>query len=404
MKPQNVEFSNDQGQVLKGKLELPADQHPLSYAVFAHCFTCTKNLSAVRNISRSLTEKGFGVLRFDFTGLGESEGDFADTNFGGNVDDLIAAGNYLELNYKAPELLIGHSLGGAAVIFAGARLASVKAIATIGAPSDPTHVTHLLASGLEEIEQSGQALIQLSGRPFTIKKQFLNDLKQHPLPEVVKNMRKALLVMHSPQDDTVGIKNAENIYVAAHHPKSFVSLDGADHLLSNKADSIYAGTVIASWAQRYVSLVETENPRSKHQVVAVLDKEDGFTTDLKLGDHYLTADEPIRVGGNNFGPNPYELVSAGLATCTAMTVHMYTRRKQWPLDRIEVHVDYGKEHYADCEDCDTTDEKIDTFRRQITLQGDLDEKQIQRILQIADKCPVHKTLHSTTQILTDLTS
>ena len=402
MRPQNIQFENEQGQLLSGKLELPADQHPHSFALFAHCFTCTKNLSAVRNISRSLTEKGFGVLRFDFTGLGDSEGDFADTNFGGNVEDLIAAAAFLQTNYRAPELLIGHSLGGAAVIFAGAQLNSVKAIATIGAPSDPTHVTHLLQSGIDEIQQSGQAVVRLSGRPFTIKKQFLDDLQQHRLTRVAKDMRKALLVMHSPQDETVEIKNAENIYLAAHHPKSFVSLDGADHLLSRKEDSIYAGSVIASWAQRYIERPMDDNPKTRHQVVAVLDQQDGFTTELKLGDHYLTADEPIKVGGNNFGPNPYEFVSAGLAACTAMTVHMYTRRKEWPLERIEVHVDYGKEHHADCQDCETTEEKIDTFRRSIKLEGDLDDKQIKRILQIADKCPVHKTLHSPTQILTEL--
>lgn len=402
MKPQNVQFKNERGQLLSGRLELPADQHPHSFALFAHCFTCTKNLAAVRNISRILTEKGFGVLRFDFTGLGQSQGDFADTNFGGNVEDLIWAASYLEAEHKAPELLIGHSLGGAAAIFAGARLESVKAVATIGAPSDPAHVSHLLQSGIQEIEQSGQAVVRLSGRPFTIKKQFLEDLQQHRLPEVAKNMRKALLVMHSPQDATVEIKNAENIYLAAHHPKSFVSLDGADHLLSRRSDSIYAGSVIASWAQRYMEIPENSNPTTRHQVVAVLDQEDGFTTQLKLGDHYLTADEPVEVGGSNFGPNPYEYVSAGLAACTAMTVHMYTRRKGWPLERIEVHIDYGKEHHADCEVCDTADEKIDTFRRKINLVGDLDEKQIERILQIADKCPVHKTLHSPSRVLTTL--
>lgn len=400
MRPQKITFENANGELLSGRLELPPDRHPHNFALFAHCFTCTKNLSAVRNISRSLTDKGFGVLRFDFTGLGESDGDFADTNFGGNVEDLIAAASFLETNYKAPALIIGHSLGGAAAIFAGARLESVQAIAAIGAPSDPSHVTHLLQSRIEEIEQTGQAKVMLSGRPFTIKKQFLDDLKTHGLAQVVKSMRKALLIMHSPQDMTVEIKNAEQIYLAAHHPKSFVTLDGADHLLSRKEDSVYAGNLIASWASRYLKLEEEDTLRSNHQVVAVLDEADGFTTSMKLGDHSLTADEPLKVGGNNFGPSPYELISAGLAACTAMTVHMYTRRKGWPLERIKVDVDYGKEHYADCEDCETTDEKIDTFRRTVKLEGQLDDKQRARIMQIADKCPVHKTLNSPTQVLT----
>ena len=248
MSVQKVVFKNASGQDLSGRLELPADRYPHSFALFAHCFTCNKNLQAVRNIGKALTDKGFGVLRFDFTGLGESEGDFAETNFSGNVDDLIAAAKFLEEEYKAPQLLVGHSLGGAAVIFAAAQLSSVEALATIGAPSHPTHVKHLFQSSLDEIEASGKAEVRLAGRPFTIKKQFVEDLERQSLGEVAKSLRKPLLILHSPQDDTVGIKNAEEIYKAAHHPKSFVSLDGADHLLNDKKDSLYAGQVIGSWA------------------------------------------------------------------------------------------------------------------------------------------------------------
>ena len=399
---QKINFQNKQGQTLSGRLELPADRHPYNYVLFAHCFTCNKNLLAIRNISRALTAAGFGVLRFDFTGLGESEGEFEDTNFSGNVEDLIAASDYLAENFDAPSLLVGHSLGGAAVIFAAARINSVKAVATIGAPSNPEHVQNLLKSDLSEIKEKGIAEVNVGGRNFTIKKQFLEDLQSKSLPDIAKKMRKALLILHSPQDTTVSIKNAEEIYIAAHHPKSFVSLDGADHLLSKKEDSIYAGNVIAGWASRYMPITNVKKIASKHDVTASLDQEQIFTTEMKVGDHYLTADEPESYGGNNFGPSPYELVSAGLAACTAMTIQMYARRKKWDVQNVEVHISYDKQHAIDCENCEADTAKIDTFTREIKFTGDLDEKQINRILQIADKCPVHKTLHSETQIITKL--
>ncbi|WP_299607725.1 bifunctional alpha/beta hydrolase/OsmC family protein [uncultured Aquimarina sp.] len=397
-----ISFTNAEGQVLSGRLELPADQHPHNFALFAHCFTCNKNLGAVRNISRALTSQGFGVLRFDFTGLGESEGDFADTNFSGNVEDLVAAADFLTENYQAPSLLIGHSLGGAAAIFAASKLDAIKAVATIGAPSDPTHVQHLLRSGLDEIEANGKAVINLSGRDFTIKKQFLDDLETKSLATVAKNLNKALLVLHSPQDTTVGIKNAEEIYHAAKHPKSFVTLDGADHLLMRKEDSIYVGNVIAGWSSRYIDIPEEPKLKSTHQVVVSLGNDEGYTTQMKVGNHYMVADEPESVGGNDFGPSPYELVSAGLSACTAMTIKMYVSRKGWDLKNVEVHTSYDRRHIDDCENCEDPTAKIDTFDREIKLEGDLDEKQIARILQIADKCPVHKTLHTETQVITKL--
>lgn len=402
MNIEKVSFKNKEGQNLSGRLELPVDGHPHNFALFAHCFTCSKNLSAVKNISRALTSAGFGVLRFDFTGLGDSEGDFKDTNFSGNVEDLVAASDFLSEKHKAPSLLVGHSLGGAAVIFASSKLDTVKAVATIGAPSKPEHVKHLLKSDLETIEKEGIAEVELSERSFTIKKQFLDDLESVSLPETDKSSRKALLIMHSPQDHLVGINNAEEIYVAAHHPKSFVSLDGADHLLTNKKDSEYAGKVIAEWSKRYIEIKESIKINTKHDVVASLDQEDQFLTHLKLGDHYAIADEPESVGGNNFGPTPYELVSAGLSACTAMTIQMYARRKGWDIANVEVHTSYSKKHALDCENCEDESAKIDTFNREIKFSGQLDEKQIKRLLQIADKCPVHKTLHSETQILTKL--
>jgi len=278
MSHQKVKFQNKEGQNLVGRLELPANQEPHNYVIFAHCFTCNKNLSAVKNIGKSLTSNGFGVLRFDFTGLGESEGDFADTNFSGNVADLVVAAEYLKDNYKAPSLIIGHSLGGAAAIFAASEIPYIQAVATVGAPSNPEHVTHLLKSGIDEIQTSGKAIVNLSGRDFTIKKQFIDDLQNKSLPDVANKLRKPLLVMHSPQDDTVGIKNAEEIYIAARHPKSFVSLDGADHLLMNKRDSIYTGEVISGWAKRYVDIPEASTLKTSHQVIASLNAEDGFTT------------------------------------------------------------------------------------------------------------------------------
>jgi uncharacterized OsmC-like protein/alpha/beta superfamily hydrolase len=402
MNTEKVTFQNKTGYQLSGKLELPADQHPHNFAVFAHCFTCNKNLAAVKNISRALTGKGFGVLRFDFTGLGESEGDFKDSNFSGNVDDLLAAAQYLAKHYQPPSLMVGHSLGGAAAIFAASQIESIQAVATIGAPSSPKHVSHLFKDSLEKIKKEGKAIVNLAGRNFTIKKQFVDDLESRSLPEVVKSMRKSLLILHSPQDDTVNVINAREIYEAAHHPKSFVSLDGADHLLMNKADSLYTGEVIASWAQRYIKVPEEPRLKSKYEVVANLNTDNGFTTQMKLGDHYITADEPESVGGNNFGPTPYELVSAGLAACTAMTLKMYASFKNWELENVEVHTNYDKKHANDCEKCESSSAKIDTFTRKIRITGNLDEKQRQKLLEIANKCPVHRTLHNNIEIETTL--
>lgn len=397
-----VSFTNKDKEQLAGRLELPLDQKPHNFVIFAHCFTCTKNLTAVKNVGRALTNAGFGVLRFDFTGLGESEGDFENTNFSGNVDDLIEAANFLEENYQAPTLIIGHSLGGAAAIFAASKLESIKAVAVINSPSDPSHVMHLLKDSEQEITKNGKARVNLGGVDFTIKKQFLDDLENNTLKDVVSDLRKALLILHSPQDNTVGIKNAEKIYIAAHHPKSFVSLDGVDHLLSKKEDSMYVGEVIAGWASRYVEIPPAKEIKSKSKVAASIGQDEKFTTNLKVGDHYLIADEPKSFGGNNFGPSPYEFLSAGLAACTVMTIQMYARRKNWNVGNVSVHIDYSKEHAIDCQECEKDSSKIDTFKREIKLVGNLTDEQKAKLIQIADKCPVHKTLHSKTQIITKL--
>ncbi|WP_203292686.1 bifunctional alpha/beta hydrolase/OsmC family protein [Luteirhabdus pelagi] len=402
MKSSKLTFTNKDGKELAARLDLPADRDPHNFAIFAHCFTCTKDFSAVRNISRALAAEGFGVLRFDFTGLGDSDGDFSETNFSSNIEDLYCAARFLGEKYKAPSLLVGHSLGGAAVIFAAAEIDSILAVATIGAPSNPTHVQKQLGDQLEKIHADGEAEVELAGRPFTFKRQFLEDLEELSLPEVAKNLRKALLIMHSPQDNTVSIDHAEKLYRAAHHPKSFVTLDGSEHLLIGKANAAYVGKVIAGWATRYIPVPAPEKIKSSNQVVASLDDDDGFTTVLKLGSHYMKADEPERVGGNNYGPTPYELLAGSLSACTAMTLQMYAKRKKWNLENVEVHTNYSRDYATDCEACETDKAKIDTFSREISMEGDLDEKQIARLLEIADRCPVHKSLKSETQIITTL--
>lgn len=397
-----VKFKNEEGDLLAGRLELPINQEPHNYAVFAHCFTCTKNFTATKNICRTLTDFGFGVLRFDFTGLGNSEGEFADSNFSGNIEDLVDAANFLAENHKAPTLIVGHSLGGTAAIFAALKIPSIKAVAVINSPSRPSHVKHLLKESTYKINKNGKAKVNLGGIDFTIKKQFLDDLKNKSLTEIVANLNKALLILHSPQDTTVGIKNAEEIYDAARHPKSFVSLNGADHLISKKEDSQYAGKVIAGWATRYVDIPPVEELVSDSKVVASLDEEDKYTTQLKMADHHFIADEPIEFGGNNYGPSPYRFLSAGLAACTVMTLQMYARRKNWYIENITCHINYSKDHAVDSENNNEKSAKIDTFTRKIKLTGTITEEQKKRLLKIADKCPVHKTLHSKSQIITKL--
>ena len=397
-----VSFKNKEDEQLAGRLELPLDQNPHNFVLFAHCFTCTKNLTAVKNIGRALTRVGFGVLRFDFTGLGESEGDFENTNFSGNVNDLIEAAQFLEKNYMAPSLIIGHSLGGAAAVFAASKLPSIKAVAVINSPSKPAHVMHLLKDSTAEINKRGKAKVNLGGIDFTIKKQFLDDIQNKSLKNVVADLRKAILILHTPQDKVVDIKNAEELYIAARHPKSFISLDRADHLLSDKKDSQYVGDAIAGWASRYIDIPEEEKIKSKSKIAASLNGKDAYTTQLKLGEHYGVADEPTSFGGNNFGPTPYEYISAGLAACTAMTIQMYAKRKKWEVKNVTVHIDYSKEHAFDCEACEEKSAKIDTFSRQIKFEGKLTEEQIKKLLEIADKCPVHRTFTSKIQIKTEL--
>lgn len=387
-----IQFPNDEGVMLAARLELPVNQHPHSYALFAHCFTCSKNLSAIRTISKALNQSGVAVLRFDFTGLGQSEGDFVDTNFSSNVEDLLAAAKYLADNYEAPSLLVGHSLGGAAVLCAAYQLPAIRAVATIGAPFDPEHVSHLLGDSIDEIEANGVAMVNIGGRPFQVKKQFLEDIRSNNISEKIKNLKKALLIMHSPQDSTVNIDNAARLYTTAKHPKSFISLDGADHLLSNKVDAQYVGDSIACWVKRYLALPAQEKLRGEKAVTVRLGDE-GFTTEIMVRHHSLTADEPASVGGNDFGPSPYELLTSGLGACTAMTLQMYARRKKWDLKEVKVHLAHFKDYASDMADTENSKSKIDHFDLKLELEGDLDETQRTRLLEIANKCPVHRTLH-----------
>ena len=402
MKPQSFSFTNKNGYELSAQIEFPVDQKPLAFAIFAHCFTCSKNLLAIKHISRGLTSKGIAVLLFDFTGLGSSEGDFESTTFTSNIQDIFAAADYLSENYEAPKIIIGHSLGGAAALFAGAQLDCIEAVVTIGAPFDPYHVTKLLAEKVDEIQEKGKATVDIGGRPFTIAKGFIDDLKNHEPVEFAKKLRKALLILHSPQDTIVGIENAAKMYSAALHPKSFISLDGADHLLSKKADSSYAGNMIAAWVKKYLN-PDNKKPalKSKSQVVSKTEQ-GSYTTEIKAGNHHFLADEPEEVGGADLGPSPYELLSSSLAACTSMTLHIYAARKKWDLQEAIVHVDHDKEYAQDCDNCEQSGAKIDHFNRQIELVGELDGEKRQRLLQIADKCPVHKTLHNSAVIKTEL--
>lgn len=410
MNSQKRNFTNASGDRLSARLDLPVDSNPIAYALFAHCFTCTKNLLAAGNISRALTLEGFGVLRFDFTGLGESEGDFADTNFSSNVEDLVAAAEFLKSEYEAPKILIGHSLGGTAVLQAASQIPDARAVATIAAPFEPSHVNRLLQTARSEIEAQGEAEVLLEGRSFRIKKQFLDDINSAQSTQHIRNLKKALLILHGPLDQAVGIDSATSIFQAAKHPKSFITLDDSDHLLSDPEDSTYAGAIIGTWANRYIGATQKERKapladgsgNSKSQVV--VRTEEGYCTDVIASGHGLTLDEPISVGGTNMGPTPYDYLLAGLGGCTSITLRMYADRKGWPLESIVVDLNHNKIHARDCAECETEGGKIDHIERQIELNGPLEDAQIQRLMEIADKCPVHKTLHSEIHVATSLRS
>jgi putative redox protein len=404
MPTQKLEFTGHGGDTLAARFDMP-DGKAKAVALFAHCFTCSKDIPAARRIAARLAGLGIAVLRFDFTGLGHSQGEFANTHFSSNIADLVAAAQHLESLGQAPALLIGHSLGGAAVLAAAAQIPSAKAVVTIGAPADPGHVIHNFGCKLDEIAAAGQAQVSLAGRPFTIRQEFIEDVSAVRLTPAISVLKRALLVLHAPGDQTVGIENAGEIFGAAKHPKSFVTLDNADHLLSRAEDAEYAADVIAAWSRRYLGLTD-DPPRAgaPEGIVRVSEADPaGFLQDVETGPkHHLLADEPATYGGTDAGPTPYQFLSAGLGACTSMTVRMYARRKGWPLEHVSVDVSHDKVHAQDCADCPDKNAKIDVFQRVIRLDGPLDPDQRAALLSIADRCPVHRTMEGTIKVETVL--
>ncbi|MDU8926493.1 bifunctional alpha/beta hydrolase/OsmC family protein [Alisedimentitalea sp. MJ-SS2] len=400
MPTEKITFTGHDGLELAARLDRPSGPH-LATALFAHCFTCSKDIPAARRIAQRLAAAGIAVLRFDFTGLGHSEGEFANTSFATNLEDLRAAAGWLEGQNLAPDMLIGHSLGGAAVLRAARDIPSSRAVVTIGAPFDPAHVTENFSDSIETICREGEAQVDLGGRPFTIKRQFIEDISKHDLEQAVAHLKKALLVLHAPRDSIVAIENAADIFMTAKHPKSFVTLDKADHLISDMHDAEYAAGVIAAWAAHYLDLTPPAPPPGAPEGITRVTEADpnGFLQDIASGPmHHALADEPLAYGGTNKGMSPYGFVSAGLGACTSMTIRMYARRKGWPLDHVSVDVHHAKVHAQDA--TAGSRDKIDEFRREITLVGDLSDDQRARLMEIADKCPVHRTLERSSEIVT----
>ncbi len=399
MPAERFDFPNAQGQTLAALLDRP--EGPVrAVALFAHCFTCGKDNKAARFIAEGLKLHGIAVLRFDFTGLGASEGEFANTTFSSNVDDLVAAADHLRKNVGAPALLIGHSLGGAAVLAAAQRIPDARAVATIAAPFDPGHVRGLLGDHVDEIKEKGEVEVTLVGRSFRIRRELLDDIAEQNLATRVAELHKALLVFHSPTDETVGIDNASKIFLAAKHPKSFISLAGADHLLRLPRDARYVAHVVAAWAERYLEMTEEGKSAAGEpgEIIVRETRVGNLQQEVIAGRHHFLADEPVSVGGTDTGPGPYDLLLAALGACTSMTVRLYADRKQWPLERTTVKLKHGRIYAKDCAACETKEGMIDHIDRVITFEGELDAEQHKRLMEIADKCPVHRTLESEVEI------
>lgn len=405
MPRQKVEFTNTEGHVLAGALELPDSGTPKAFALFAHCFTCGKDVVAATRIARTLADQGIAVLRFDFTGLGSSEGDFANTTFSSNVSDLEAAAKFLADKHQAPALLIGHSLGGAAVLAVARRLKSVQAVVTIASPASPQHVEHLFADQACDIRQDGRAPVIIAGRTFELGAELLEDLDNWPLEETVGALRKPLLVFHSPVDQVVNVNEAGKIFQAAKHPKSFVSLDDADHLLTNQSDADYVALTLTAWASRYLKLEPVkaqshDRPEVETGEVLVTEQDAHFLRGLYTADHQWQADEPKDQGGSNQGPNPYDLLLMSLGACTSMTLRMYANHKKLEIENLQVRLKHKRVHAEDCEDCETKEGMVSEIERELSYESSLTDEQHQRLLDIADKCPVHKTLSGDIRIRT----
>lgn len=402
MKTESVNFIGALGDNLAARVDRPPG--PIrGYALFAHCFTCSKDLAAARRIAAGLADRGIAVFRFDFTGLGHSDGEFANTTFASNVEDLVAAADWMRTNLQAPSVLVGHSLGGAAVLAATQSIPEIRGVATIGAPYDPLHVAHNLGDGIEIVEREGEAEVMIGGRAFRVKKAFLDDLRSHNQEERIRTLRRDLLVFHAPLDQTVGIDNATKIFVTAKHPKSFVSLDKADHLLTRPADAAYVAAVLAGWAERFLPSEAADGLKAGSDEVLVADAGEGlFPQTVLMGSHRVRADEPEAVGGTDTGGSPYDYLAAALGACTNMTLKMYAARKGWALKDLRCVVTHSKVHAEDCATCETGEGKVDRFVRTLSIGGDLTAEQRDKLLEIADKCPVHRTLHSEVDIVTDL--
>ena len=422
MPSEKLNFAGAQGDSLAARLDLPdsvSAENVRAFALFAHCFTCSKDIFAASRISRMLTDHGIAVLRFDFTGLGASDGEFANTNFSSNIGDLLAAVDHLRTHYRAPRILIGHSLGGAAVLAAAGNIPEAVAVATIGAPADPAHLGHLFADAEADMAASGEVEVEIGGRSFRITRQFLDDIGAHNLTRSIAKLKKALIVFHAPRDETVGIENAGEIFAAAKHPKSFVSLDDADHLLSRKSDARYVADIVAAWASRYLdeseqntaeqdmaeqdmadqNMADSGLPAPVGSVVVAEAGTGKFAQTVRVGRHRLFADEPESIpGGTDTGPSPYDYLLIALGACTAMTLRMYAARKEISLERVAVRLRHDRIHARDCETCETEEGHVDRIRSEIELTGDLDADQRARLLEIAHKCPVHRTLHSEVQV------
>lgn len=398
-----IEFSGSQGHKLAARLDLPTGS-PRAYALFAHCFTCSKDIFAASRIADRLSELGIATLRFDFTGLGSSEGEFANTDFSSNIRDLVLAADWLREAHQAPSLLIGHSLGGAAVLAAAGEIPEAKAVATIGAPFDSAHVLESFGGHIDEIERDGEASVELAGRKFRIRKDFVDDVRTQNMKEHIGGLRRALIVFHAPRDATVGIDNAGAIFTAAKHPKSFISLDDADHLLTRRADALYVADVLAAWAGRYLAQTESElvTPPSDARTIRVAETGAGvFQQDVIVAGHRLLADEPVDVGGLGSGPSPYDFLAAALGACTSMTLRMYATHKNLELGPITVDVIHGKIHAKDCVDCaEGRKGRIDRFERTISVAGPLPAGLDDKLVEIAGKCPVHRTLEASSAVVT----
>lgn len=402
MPTEKFQFPGSDGLMLAASLDLPDSAPPVAYALLAHCFTCGKDVLAAKRIAEGLAKHGIATLRFDFTGIGASEGEFANTTFSSNIGDLVLAADHLRKTKSAPAILIGHSLGGAAILAAAPMIPEAKCVATIAAPSDPAHVTHLFKDHIPAIREQGELEVSLAGRPFRIKREFLDDVAEHRLTETVAKLHKPLLIFHSPTDDTVGIENATRIFIAAKHPKSFISLTGADHLLTQKRDAVYVADMIAAWAMRFL-----DAPAATGGVPDIADgvvvRETG-TSHLQqlisVGRHRVLADEPVSAGGHDTGPGPYDFLLAGLGACTSMTMRLYAERKSIPLERVTVTLKHGRIYAKDCEECETKEGMISQIDRVIKMDGNLDADQRKRLMEIADRCPVHRTLTSEIRIVT----